>query len=95
MMNEKRMKQRLICMPVEACDLHIPGSEVRECASCQRKVWFSPASHGVMAKTPGAEIACILCAVEEMTHRSDRIKFAPMTDDQKREVIAWFEGKKP
>jgi hypothetical protein len=74
----------LVCMPVEAMTVAVPGSTKKRCSACARAVWVSPASLA-LSKKKHLPLLCLLCASERMAKDED-VSVQPLTEEQKKEV---------
>jgi hypothetical protein len=73
----------LVCLPVSAAAVVVPGSTKTRCSECQQPVWISAASKA-LSETRGLRILCMPCA--EKRAADDEVVIEPPTEEQQKEI---------
>jgi hypothetical protein len=74
----------LVCLPVSAAVVVVPGSTKTRCSACQQPVWISAASKA-LSQTRGLHILCMPCA-EKRAADDDDVVIEPPTEEQRKEI---------
>jgi hypothetical protein len=74
----------LVCLPVSAAVVVVPGSTKARCSTCQQPVWISAASKA-LSQSRGLHILCMPCA-EKRAADDEEVVIEPPTEEQRKEI---------